>query len=324
MKSLSLLMFRALAFRKPGACRSLWAGDTIPVRTERNLAAVLFASAVIMVQGGFAIDMKKSFEDCFQTGMNCLVLNRLHRRQILILICAACSISFGLLFPFLAFAQDPATAKSFLFVTANTREHMSDESAWASMDVFEQRNFLAVENYLAARLCSKAQAISAVGMDGTTAENSTIVMGCETGRVLYLGELLGRYAHQKSILIFEPASAASERLLIVSFASEHPENITKLLRQQGIMSATIVAETNQVRVYVWVKDHSQDSALDAFVQSVHGALQQLAGRATLIGSDSRSGAKQIFNTGIRKYERVHHQSFSKLLWSRQLHDLGLK
>jgi hypothetical protein len=128
----------------------------------------------------------------------------------------------------------------------------------------------------------------------------------------------------KSILIFEPASAANERLLIVDFSSEHPENTTKLLRQQGIMTATIVPETKQVRVYVWVKDHSQDSALAAFVQAVHGTLQQLAGRATLIGNDSRSAAQQIFDTGIRKYEQAHHQSFSKLLWSRRLHDLGLK
>lgn len=257
--------------------------------------------------------------------MNPNILHSVQRRQIpgWVFVRVACAISV-LLFSCVVFAQDAATAKSFLFVTANTREHMSDESAWASMDVFEQRNFLAVENYLAARLCSKAQSISAVGMDGTTAENSTVVMGCETGRVVYLGELLGRYAHQKSILIFEPASAASERLLIVDFASEHPENTTKLLRQQGITAATIVAETSQVRVYVWVKDHSQDSALDAFVQAVHGALQQLAGRATLIGNDSRAAAQHVFDKGIRGYEKAHHQSFSKLLWSRQLHDLGLK
>lgn len=271
-----------------------------------------------MAPGDCAIDMKNSFEDCF--GVR---LNRLYRRQASILMRAVCAISITLLFPCFASAQDAATARSFLFVTANTREHMTDESAWASMDVFEQRNFLAVENYLAARLCSKAQAISAVGMDGTTAENSTVMMGCETGRVIYLGELLGRYAHQKSILIFEPASAASERLLIVDFSSEHPENTTRLLRQQGIVSATIVAETKQVRVYVWVKDHSQDSALEAFVQEVHGTLQQLAGNARLIGSDSRAAAQQVFDKDIRSYERAHHQSFSKLLWSPELHDLGL-
>jgi hypothetical protein len=117
--------------------------------------------------------------------MNRIILHSVQRRQIpgWIFVRVACAISV-LLFPCVVFAQDPATSRSFLFVTANTREHMSDESAWASMDVFEQRNFLAVENYLAARLCSKAQAINTVGMDGTTAENSTVVMGCETSRRL--------------------------------------------------------------------------------------------------------------------------------------------
>jgi hypothetical protein len=265
--------------------------------------------------------MKKSFEDYFHASG--LILNRVHRSQVLILIHVACAISITLLSPCLGFAQDAATASSFLFVSANTRDHMSDEAAWESLDSFEQRNFLAVENYLTDRLCSKARIISTEGMDGTTAENSSLVMGCERNRVVYLGELLGRYAHQKSILIFEPANAANERLLIVDFSSEHPENTTRLLRQEGILEATIVADTKQVRVYVWAKDHSQDSALDAFVQAVHGAIQQLAGKATLIGRDSRAAAQQVFDKGIRDYERAHHQSFSKLLWSRRLHDLGL-
>lgn len=257
--------------------------------------------------------------------MNGLPLRTAHRRQaiLLIVIRLAFSISIALLSHCLAFAQDAATAQSFLFVTINTREHMTHEGAWPSMDSFEQRNFLAVEKYFAVRLCSTAQVMNAEGMDGATVENSTMVMGCESSRIAYLGELLGRYAHQKWLLIFKPANGGNERLLIVTFATEHPEDTAKLLRQQGIIAATIVPETKLVRVYVWVKDHSQDAGLNAFVQAVHGSLQQLPGKATLIGNDSRFTAQQVFDNGIRAYEAAHHKSFSKLLWSRQLHDLGL-
>lgn len=222
------------------------------------------------------------------------------------------------------FAGNPSSDQSFLFVSPNTREHMSDEAAWESLDSFEQRNFVAVENYLATRLCSKPQVVSAEGMDGSTTENGTLVTGCNAGRARYLGELLGRYAHQKWILVFDTGNGGSERLLSVSFSAEHPEETPKLLRQQGLTAATAVVKDKLVQVYLWLKDHSQDAAAAAFVQAVHGTLQELKGKAIFVGSDSRSAAQHTFDREIQLYERAHHQSFSKLLGSRSLHDLGIE
>jgi hypothetical protein len=221
-----------------------------------------------------------------------------------------------------AFATDQALPQSFLFVSANTREHMSDEAAWESLNSFEQRNFLAVENYLASRLCSKPRVMSSEGMDGGTTENSSLVTGCNAGPARYLGELLARYAHQKWILIFVPASSGSERLVMASFSAEHPEDTPRLLRQHGFSAGTIIAQDKTVMVYLWARDHSQDAAVNAFVQAVHATLREIRGKAILIGNDSRSAAQDIFDRQIQAYEHAHHQSFSGLLWSRRLHDLG--
>ena len=236
---------------------------------------------------------------------------------------AACLISGIVPRAAFGFAGNQPSDQSFLFVSPNTREHMSDEAAWESLDSFEQRNFVAVENYLAARLCSKPQVVSAEGMDGSTTENSTLVTGCNAGRARYLGELLGRYAHQKWILIFDAVNGGSERLLIVSFSAEHPEDTPKRLRQHGLPAGTVFAKDKTVKVYLWLKDHSQDIAVAAFVQAVHGTLLELKGKATFVGSDSRAAAQPIFDREIQIYERAHHQSFSKLLGSRSLHDLGI-
>src|SRR5215472_15126387 len=125
-------------------------------------------------------------------------------------------------------------AQSFLFVSPNTREHMSDDLAWDSLDSFEQSNFLAVANYFAARLCAKPQLSSAEGLDGSNTENSSLITGCRSDNARYLGELLGRYAHQKWILVFDPNPAASsERLLIVTFSTDHPAEVAKNLRHYG-------------------------------------------------------------------------------------------
>lgn len=215
-----------------------------------------------------------------------------------------------------------SAAQSFLFVSPNTREHMTDEFAWDSLDSFEQNNFLAVANYFSTRLCAKPQVQSAEGMDGDNTENSSLITGCSSAKARYVGELLGRYAHQKWILVFDPdASSSSERLLIVTFSSDHPAEAAKELRQAGIRAGTIVFQEKSVRFYLWAKDDSQDATVHSFVESHHGKLEQIAGKATFIGNDNRSAAQQIFDQRIRVYERAHHHSYSRLLWSKQLHDM---
>src|SRR5215469_12036229 len=115
-----------------------------------------------------------------------------------------------------------SAAQSFLFVSPNTREHMTDEFAWESLDSFEQNNFLAVADYLTTRLCAKPRVQSAEGMDGSDTENSSLITGCSSTKARYVGELLGRYTHQKWILVFDPDASSNERLLIATFSSDHP------------------------------------------------------------------------------------------------------
>jgi len=214
-----------------------------------------------------------------------------------------------------------SAAQAFLFVSPNTREHMTNEFAWESLDSFEQSNFLAVADYLTTRLCVKPQVHTAEGMDGNDTENSSLITGCSSSKARYVGELLGRYAHQKWILVFDPDPSSSERLLIATFSNDHPADVAKELRQAGINVGTIVPLEKTVQFYLWRKNASQDAEVRAYVESHHGALEEIAGKATFIGSDHRSQAQSIFDQRIRAYEQAHHQSFSTMLWTKQLHDL---
>ncbi|HXB21071.1 MAG TPA: hypothetical protein VNV88_06810, partial [Candidatus Solibacter sp.] len=224
-------------------------------------------------------------------------------------------------------------AQSFLFVSPNTRSSMSGDLAQVSLDSFEQANFLAVANYLGTRLCFKSQAWSGEGMAEENVENSVMVTGCKSAEARYLGELLGRYAHQKWILTFDSAPKGEERLLVITFPATAPADTPKEMRRFGIKAATVVSanpdrrrdqpEDKQLRVYLWVPDHSQDQAVHDFCAAHHGTIQEIAGTGTLIGSDSRASAQKIFDRRIAWYEQAHHKTLSKLLWSRKLHDLGL-
>lgn len=213
--------------------------------------------------------------------------------------------------------------QSFLFVSPNTREHMSDESAAESLSSFEQRNFLAVADYLATRICGKAHVWGAEGIYAGNAENSSLVTGCASGQAAYLGELLGRYAHQKSILIFDLSDKGDEHLFVISISNGHPAEIVQELRRSGINGAAIVNHDQLVRVYIWLTDSSQNSTVHAFADLEHGTLKDIPGKGMLIGNDDRSAAQKLFDQRIRTYERSHHRSLSKRLWSKQLHDLDM-
>jgi hypothetical protein len=219
-------------------------------------------------------------------------------------------------------------AQSFLFVSPNTRDLMSDESALGSLDSFEQTNFVAVARHLGTRLCPGPQVANAEGMDGMGAENSILVTGCKSAEARYLGELLGQYAHQKWILVFDPEPKGSERLFVITFVANQPEDTLNNMRGFGIKAATVVpairdGEGDQrVRVYLWIQDRSQESAVHAFAVVVHGAVEEIAGKGTMIGAESRTSAQKTFAHEIKVFERAHHRRLSKLLRSKTLHHLG--
>lgn len=227
-------------------------------------------------------------------------------------------------FLFCIFYASGGEAQSFLFAGVNTSEHMTDEAAWDSLNSFEQSNFLEVARYFAGKLCGKPEVTSAEGWSSDNVENSSLITGCSESKAQYLGELLGRYAHQKWILVFNSTPEGTDRLLIVDFSTDRPANLAKELRQSGIAAGTMVMRDGTSRIYLWVKDHFQDAALQTFLAAHHGALKETAGRGTLIGSDDRRKAQIVFDRRIHSYETAHHLALSRLLWSKRLRDLGLR
>jgi|SRR5215469_7861326 len=212
-------------------------------------------------------------------------------------------------------------AQSYLFASPNTRDHLSDEAAADSLNSFEQSNFLAVASYLAGNICSASRVLNTEGIYAGNAENSSLVTGCKNSQAQYIGELLGRYAHQKWILVFEPSSTGNERLWIIAGSSDHPSDAIKYLRQYGINGATVLVQGPAIHVYIWSTDHSQDAAIHSFADAEHGSIEVIQGKGTLIGNDDRTLAQHVFDQRIHAYERTHHRSFSRLLWSKPLRDM---
>jgi len=214
-------------------------------------------------------------------------------------------------------------AQSFVFASANTRAQISDDAARASQNSFEQQNFLAVARYLAARLCHAPRVEASQGLDGPGAENSAMVTGCKSEPAAYLGELLGRYAHQKWILVFIPAASGRERMFVITLRGGDSEQVARQMRQRGLSEGTILEQEGRVITYIWVKDRSLDVGVHAFAEAGHGEIREIAGEGMLIGDDDRAQAQRTFTKKIFAYERAHKVRLSVQLWSRRLHDMGL-
>ncbi|HEY6348891.1 MAG TPA: hypothetical protein VI636_05715 [Candidatus Angelobacter sp.] len=215
-------------------------------------------------------------------------------------------------------------AQSFLFVSPNTRDHLSDEDAAGSLNSFEQSNFLAVAKYLGKKVCGAPHIFSAEGIYDGAAENSSLLTGCKNSQAQYLGALLGRYAHQKQILVFDPSPLpeSKERLLMVEFTTDHPADTVKHLRQYPISGATVLFQGQVIQVYIWAVDHAEDAAVHRLADAEHATLREIPGKGTMIGDElSRVVAQHAFDQRIAAYERAHHRSLSRLLGSKQLHDM---
>jgi hypothetical protein len=218
----------------------------------------------------------------------------------------------------------PSLAQSFVFASPNTREHMSDEAALASQDSYEQQNFMAVARYFAARLCAAPEIKSSEGLDGSGAENSLLITGCRGKRAIYLGELLARYGHQRWVLIFDSTAAGLESLFAITLTNLDVHQVLEKMRRHSLRGGTVISSGKNVVVYVWTTDPSAAASVRSFAQGSQGNIQQIPGKGYLLGNQDRALAQRILDRDIAAYERQSKLALSRELWSRKLHDMGLR
>lgn len=141
-------------------------------------------------------------------------------------------------------------------------------------------------------------------------------------QAVYLAELLGRYGHQKWVLVFSAIPDANEQLFVITLASTNPEEAVSQLHKHGITEATVVLEGRGARVYIWTQNHEQDADIHALSEDNHGTIEVLTGKSRLIGDDDRAKAQKIFDNALAAYEREHHVDFSRQLGTRKLRKVG--
>ncbi len=139
--------------------------------------------------------------------------------------------------------------------------------------------------------------------------------------MLYAMALLGRYAHQKFVVAFTPASEASSHrasLVVMRIPlGTSGSTLERVLDDTGVPYRTLAGET----VIVFLPNGTPEAPVKTAAKRLKTSLEVQHGRGEIIGDQDRTKAMTAYDKIIAAYEAAHpHQAFSENLWSREWHD----
>lgn len=214
----------------------------------------------------------------------------------------------------------------------NTRDSMSYADAKISLGSFEETNFVAVADRIVCALASRGSVEKAIGevheqgsLGVSGAENSVVVKApVALQDMRYMMALLGRYAHQKFVVVFIPEKAGAsptntaEMLLLRVPPKTSRIRMERVLDQTGVPYRTLLDEH---RVLVFLPAGTSDAAVRKAAQRLGAKIEVERGTEEIFGDDDRGKALVVYDRIIAEYERAHpEKALSPRLWSREWHD----
>lgn len=214
----------------------------------------------------------------------------------------------------------------------NTRDSMSYADAKISLGSFEEMNFVAVADRVVCALASRGSVAKVIGevheqgsLGVSGAENSVVVKApVLLDDMRYMMALLGRYAHQKFVIVFIPAEASASRTNPAEMVLLHIPSKTsrvrmeKVLDQTGVLYRTLLDEH---RVLVFLSAGTSDAAVRKAAPRLRTHIEIERGTGEIFGNDDRAKALAAYDRIIAEYELAHpEKALSPRLWSREWHD----
>ena len=214
----------------------------------------------------------------------------------------------------------------------NTRDSMSYADAKLSLASFEETNFVAVADRIVCALASRGSVEKAIGevheqgsLGVSGAENSVVVKTpVPLQDMRYAMALLGRFAHQKFVIVFIPEEADASRAKPAEMVMLRvPQTISRVrmervLDETGVPYRTLLDEH---RVLVFLPEGTSDAAVRKAAQRLGAKIETERGTGEIFGDDDRGKALVTYDKIIGEYELAHpDKALSSRLWSREWHD----
>jgi hypothetical protein len=234
---------------------------------------------------------------------------------------------FGLILAALALlglARGAAAQKSYLFASPDTRASLTDEDARVSVTSFEELNAIAIADRIACSMTPKVEISGVLGVYDTSSENSILMESdLKPKQTEYLGSLLGRYEHQKFVLLFFPQAGAHDRLWAIRTPKSF-EAAATAVRQMHLTPVTVRAGAAGTEIWVVDMGDKFGDRLRQLAAQLGGSATSQDGIANLLGDDDRAKSKAIFDAKIGAFEQHETHQLSSRLWTEAWHEASTR
>jgi hypothetical protein len=213
---------------------------------------------------------------------------------------------------------------SYLFASPDTRASLTDGDARISLTSFEELNAIAIADRIACSMTRKTEISGVLGVYDASSENSLLIESdLKPRQTEYLGSLLGKYEHQKFVLLFFPQAAGQDRLWTIK-TSKSFADASAATRRLNLTPVTVRASADGTEI--WIVDMA-----DKFAQQPQQLAAELGGTATsddgnanLLGNEDRAQSAEIFHATIAAFERTEKPKLSSRLWTESWHDASTR
>ncbi|MBD0326584.1 MAG: hypothetical protein ICV68_09140 [Pyrinomonadaceae bacterium] len=199
-------------------------------------------------------------------------------------------------------------ARSYLFVSPNTRENLTLREALRMLNSLEELALILEGRRLACRLELKARIVRTIGSWTDGAEHSTMLLvRADEETVRYADAWLGRRGRQKSVLYFQQRAGGAALMYVLSLRGNRRSLAltAKTLDRNGVSDRTLVPIARGTLIYVVDLKGELRQRIAAAARQLRARYRVLEGTGDFIGDENRDRAQQVFSEIIEKYEQEH-------------------
>jgi hypothetical protein len=202
-------------------------------------------------------------------------------------------------------------SNAFIFVSPNTSKGLTLKSAVHKLRGPAEVGLILGARDLFCRLGTTGRLTPVIGSWSDGVENSVLIrVQLDPDGVRYVSSVLGRKAHQKSVLYFRPHADGPATLYVLRTRKQAVDlrSISSVLESSGVEFRTLAPSRNQIAVYIVDTTGGLGERIISAARRLRASISTIKGTGEFIGSEvSANAADQAYSGVIAGFETRHPQ-----------------
>lgn len=220
----------------------------------------------------------------------------------------------------IAASEDQAslsTASGFLFLSPNTRAHLTPAEASLQLQSDEHRRFRRIAEQILGQIgLSDHRTFNSIGDWSDGVENSIYVeirTPTDLAALGYAAAHFGLQAGQRAVLVCRADPHGNDGVYELEFAENNLASLRRTLDRYGLPFRTFIPKDAGYRVVIFDENRQWRAKVAALATSPGSPLKEIRATGKYLGGDTLHDARERFSRVIRDYEaRQPTPSISKI------------